>query len=64
MTLEDYADLIPSTDDLLGPFSTPAVTKDWIHYEFIKESVSASPLEREQPGGTRESALTLLYSFT
>ena len=36
---EDYADLIPSTDDLLGPYSTTVVTKDWIHYEFIKESV-------------------------
>ena len=36
---EDYADLIPSTDDLLASYSTTVVTKDWIHYEFIKESI-------------------------
>ena len=51
MTLEDYADLIPSTDDLLGPFSTPAVTKDWIHYEFIKESVSCEPVRAKESQG-------------
>ena len=39
---EDYADLIPSTDDLLGPYSTTVVTKDWIHHEFIKESVTSA----------------------
>ena len=45
---EDYADLIPSTDDLLGPFSTAVVTKDWIHYEFIKESVSCKPVRAKE----------------
>ena len=35
---EDYADLIPSVDDLLRPKAEAAASKDWIDYEFIKES--------------------------
>ena len=51
---EDYADLIPSTDDLLASYSTTVVTKDWIHYEFIKESVG-SLFARKSAGGLEGS---------
>ncbi len=39
---DEFADLIPSTEDLLRPSPEEDQTKDWIHYEFIKVFVMHS----------------------